>query len=296
MKKYWLCLLVALVLMGSAAAEEAVWSLPIDFSGGAVPQESGFSESADGDGWTYEDPSIRVEVTTGWYDETEYWQADIMIADASQLRTAAADSFDVNMTMKGTTLAKRVHAIVAMDGDYYLYRNKGGYIIRQGQMFYNELGATLDVLVIDEDGDFHAIPKATSKQLDDSGMYEGKRIINSFFFGPILVMDGEIHQGGWDFAMGSEYCSQRIALCQTGHLRYRIIATGSLKRGSKGMPLEEFRQFVASQEDVLVAYNMDGGDSTMLIFNGEKINDVGNPDARDIMDIVYFASAYQPED
>ncbi|MBR1993480.1 MAG: phosphodiester glycosidase family protein [Firmicutes bacterium] len=57
------------------------------------------------------------------------------------------------------------------------------------------------------------------------------------------------------------------------------------------MTLRQFAELVGSL-GVECAYNLDGGDSTMLIFNGEKVNDKGNQNTRDISDILYFASAW----
>ena len=58
------------------------------------------------------------------------------------------------------------------------------------------------------------------------------------------------------------------------------------------MTVAEFTSLVAKQK-VKIAYNLDGGDSTMMIFNGSKINDVKSQSSRKLMDIIYFASAYE---
>ena len=65
-----------------------------------------------------------------------------------------------------------------------------------------------------------------------------------------------------------------------------------MTRGSRGMTLERFSELVYSY-GVTDAYNLDGGDSSMLIFQHEKINDPGNKNTREISDIIYFASAFQ---
>ena len=56
------------------------------------------------------------------------------------------------------------------------------------------------------------------------------------------------------------------------------------------MTIRQFAELTALQE-VQVAYNLDGGDSTMLYFHGKKLNDRSKT-AREISDIVYFASAW----
>ena len=55
------------------------------------------------------------------------------------------------------------------------------------------------------------------------------------------------------------------------------------------MTIAQFARLVKTQ-DVLVAYNLDGGDSTWLYFKGAKVNDLGST-GRKLMDIIYFASA-----
>ena len=47
--------------------------------------------------------------------------------------------------------------------------------------------------------------------------------------------------------------------------------------------------------DIQVAYNLDGGDSAVLVFNNQKINDPNNNNERQLADIIYFASAWPGE-
>ena len=119
-------------------------------------------------------------------------------------------------------------------------------------------------------------------------------IINCFFFGPVLVEHGEL---GVDFRysdMAYKQEAQRICIAQVGKLHYKIICCEAPYRGSTGMTLKQFALFVQGL-GVDTAYNLDGGDSTMILFRGEKVNDIENVNTRDIADIIYFASAYNPE-
>ena len=92
--------------------------------------------------------------------------------------------------------------------------------------------------------------------------------------------------------MKPEQLSQRVAIAQTGHLKYRVIVTGPNKRNSKAFQFDAWRDFVASMDDIQVAYNLDGGDSAFLYFNFQKINDPENKNERPLSDIIYFASAW----
>ena len=294
MTAFLAALLLVLSAVVFAAAEEdddevLYLSLPIDFSpGNPLSQKFFLSDTV------YEDPTIRVEITTGDQNGVLYWIADIEIQDPSQLRTAAAEGFDLKGAELGSVLARRMNAVLAVDGDYYCYtsNNDVHVTIRQGITFQNSLlpRACQDVLLIDEDGDFHGIE---DPQAGDIGTeINGKKIINAFYFGPLLVNNGEIRKNKAPSHMDPDQLSQRVAIAQTGHLKYRVIVTGPNKRGSKAFKFEPWREFVASMDDIQVAYNLDGGDSAVLVFNFEKINDPENRNERPLSDIIYFASAW----
>ncbi len=264
-------------------------NLPIDFSpGNEINQKYYLSETL------YEDPTLRVEITTGSDNGRLYWIADIEIQDPSQLRTAAAEGFDSKGSESGSVLARRMNAVLAVNGDYYCYNtnSSANVTIRQGITFKNKLlrSPCQDVLLIDEDGDFHGVEDPRSGDIGTE--IDGKKIINAFYFGPLLVNNGKIRKDKPPLHMNPNDPAQRVAIAQTGHLKYRVIVTGPNERGSKAFRFEDWREFVAGMDDILVAYNLDGGDSSVLVFNGQKINDPENRNERPLADIIYFASVW----
>ena len=275
--------------MQSIAAAETTYKLPWDLSGG-MPLKKEFFYGNN----TYADPTIAVKVQYGVFDrgaETgcEYWVASIKIAHPSQLRTTAANGFQSEMTMKGTAMAKRVNAVLAINGDYFYFTHHG-YILRQGQLFLDDLRGDRDVLLIDEDGDFHIVRNPFTGQVSQT--INGKQVVQAFFFGPVLVENGKmVRDMDLRYDMRAEERRQRMCIAQVGPLEYKCICCGPPARGNSGMNLTEFARLVYSL-GVETAYNLDGGDSTMLIFNGQKVNDPKSPDTRDIADIIYFASAF----
>ena len=180
------------------------------------------------------------------------------------------------------------------------------YVIRQGVLFRDNLDTAgrwnshlMDVLAIDEDGDFHIIRSAKAGDIADMKI-EGKRIMNSFCFGPALVIDGAMVEDfdGADtwMNMGREYERQRIAFCQVEPLHYKVVCcsgpytnTSTLMK-STGLTLADFTRLVAEQ-DVKTAYNLDGGDSSLLYFHGRRINEKPNQSIRKLQDVIYFVSA-----
>lgn len=289
---FFVCAAVLLAWAGCAALGEESTALPIDFSGGMPLKEEFFTGT-----WSYQDPTISVSIVKKTYSgktyNCDYWVADIRIAHASQLRTQAATTFSDYFSKKeGDILAKRVNAVLAIDGDFFTDRN-GGYVLRQGQEFKIDLRGTRDVLLIDEDGDFHIIQYAKPK--DATTTINGKKVINAFYFGPALIINGAYnHDMALHFDMKADLGRQRMCIAQVGHLHYKCICCGPPARGNGGMKLSEFASVVA-REGVKTAYNLDGGDSCLMFFNGEKVNDLGNDRSRAIPDIIYFASAYGAE-
>jgi hypothetical protein len=97
--------LLASCSFSSALATESV--LPLDDSPGLTPQPDGYLSDL-----SYKDPSIEVVIEPGRAYETDYWVARIKIASPSQLRTAAASTFDSNRTTSGKAMAKRMQAVL----------------------------------------------------------------------------------------------------------------------------------------------------------------------------------------
>jgi len=271
--------------------------LPIDFSGGFPPMAEGY----DGD-YFYEDPTIRVSIS---YKETTeymegyrgrnmgYWVVDVKVGHASQLRTAAAESFNTETTLPVSDIANRVNAVVAINGDYFA-RHKEGYAIRQGSLIRDKLKGNRDALLIDEDGDFHVYHLPEKGSLTDT--VNGKKVTNAFYFGPILVENGEVPKKlpNFTFLKPDKYYA-RLAICQVDKLHYKLILTTMEQDYTLGIRLKDFAK-LCQAEGAQIAYNLDGGLSTTLFFNNKRINEQKKVNFRSIPDIVYFASAWNGEE
>jgi len=295
MKKTILCLMLVFSLLATSAGAE-ILKLPLDFEPAPKPQGE-YPAKRNTEGYDhYEDPSITADyemvISKEW--QITYYKARVKIANASQLRTAAASTFDKKALAPTQTIARRMNAVVAINGDYYT-GNAGRYVLRQGQVFRDSMAANQDILLIDEDGDFHIVMAEDHPEEMDKTTFNGKKIVNALCFGPALVKDGEVVADLNKAQKQSNPKSgeQRIAICQMGPLDYMVITVAHW-----GMTLEGFAKFVASFEGVQQAYNLDGGNSCHIVFMGNwrnKINTQGGQDYRAIPDIVYFASAYQPD-
>ena len=297
MKKCLACLLCILISLVSAAEAGSFHPLPIDLSGGAKPDATVKSSDK-----VYEDPTIRVERyhVSGSEWITSFSYAFITIKDPSQLRTAPADgkTFASRYTAPVKKIARNVNAVLAINGDYcasFSGDKKKNFILRQGTVYRETVEPSLDMLLIDEDGDFHILTRDENLEEADLTEIDGKKIINAFQFGPALVIDGEpvsdeelldlTHSPVNARPHGNE---QRMCIAQIGPLQYMVLST-------LRSHLVKMRDLAMSLADVKTAYILDGGESSQMVFLGALVNkNTSSP--RPITDIIYFASAWFEDD
>ncbi len=288
-----LCCLLVLVPTSVASAEIIEYDLK-DKKG--VPlQKDGY----DLENMTYEDPSVTVKITTGRFEETNYMVAYVKVANATQVRSTMSGSYSTDDTIGGIAMAKATNAALAINGDFFSSRRNVGYTARMGREYKNKCNGTYDVMVLDDLGNMHIILAPQKQDMIDFKAAleaEGRSIINGYTFGPGLVVNGEKQTGFVDMDNAADRAAQRMCLAQIGPLEYLCISSeGPEDPGSTGLNLEQFAELVASFEGVVNAYNLDGGSSSTMVFNRDKVNSPNNPKRRPLKDIIYFASAYQPD-
>ncbi len=254
----------------------------------------------------YEDDSITVEAS--YFTVRPGYRAKnipcaavrVKIADPSQIRTAMSlDDYNKREYVKAADMSKHVNAVAAVNGDFFKYHYKSGYVVRQGEFYRDALNGERDLLIIDDLGNFRTVLAATS---ENTAAYladmeaEGRKAINTFTLGPVLVQDGAARTMKETIVADSGefqwcYAQQRVAICQMGELDYLIIEAYGKTDGTMGMTLQEFADLIVYlYPDCQIAYNLDGGGSTNVLINSERIHKT--PGARKISDILYFASAY----
>ncbi|MBQ2991898.1 MAG: phosphodiester glycosidase family protein, partial [Clostridia bacterium] len=288
------CLLFALLMTGlfACGALAELKPLPLDDDtayGYELRQENFISDTE------YRDESLHVALERFQYNNVNCIQATVKIADPSQIRTAKSSArFDDQEMVKAALMGKKANAVLAVNGDFFK-QNAFGYTIRQcypaRKRLQDKAAGRYDVLMIDNMGDFHTVRYATEESAqakEDELAAQGRFVVNSFTFGPVLVLDGqkqEFDQWMWQ----ADDKAQRIAVAQVDELTYMIFQCDGSTQPKRGMTLSTFANMMLSRCDhIRVAYNLDGGGSCNVVFNGKKIN--ANRDVRQICDILYFAS------
>ena len=265
-----------------------ITALPLDLSeGGRTPIAENFTEDG------YHDASIVVKMEKVEAFGCTFYVARVKIATASQLRTAVAGTLKNKRTAYVTQLSQSYNAIVAMNGDNYTNASvKNGYVMRQGELYRKSFSKGLDALFIDEEGDFHI---ALHGQKNQEAMLaqlkaDGHTVNNAFIFGPALVVDGELQTIPDDYQWDRNGSTPRAAIGQVGPLNYIMVQVGERNTESTGVSQSDLAQFMYDQ-GCQQAYNMDGGNSSILAFSGQAYS--YKAEERDLKDIIYFASAIE---
>ena len=269
------------------AAEEGVFApLPIDFSIGHVAPEDRYTEDS------YQDASITVTMEKQKTDEAVINIARVRIADPSQLRTAVTSK---GRTNKISTMARKANAILAIGGEYFS-SDEGGLIVRMGKVQQGRKSPykTRDLLAIDSKGDFHILIRSkTNKEFNSQlkTLTESYELVNVFDFGPALIVDGAKCELPADYSFNLTHREPRCAIGQTGELEYVLVVIDSFKRdGKSGFTGEELAQLMLDL-GCTQAYNLDGGNSCLMVFHGQNYSDKSFDAERSVSDIIYFATA-----
>lgn len=257
---------------------------PLDYQA-----EAPYAPHADGffpDGTGYRDDSLSIRIQEFRAYDTTCLAVWVQVASPTQLRAALNKPYPSKATARASAIAKRVKAVMAVNGDYFVYHNQG-FVVRNGEVLREKYNEDYDTLIIDDKGDLTIITGTTEEKIK---AFDGT-IVQALSFGPGLVVDGVMTT---EFPLKSNVPqkeTQRIAIAQMEPLSYLIVTTeGPENKGSTGLTLPEFAQLLYDL-GAQNAYNLDGGSSSSLILKDKKINSLSTGKIRAVGDILYFVSA-----
>ena len=238
---------------------------------------------------SYSDDNISVTLTEKTVSNTQVYIADVTVSSSEYLKTAfAQNTYGNNVTAKTSETAANNNAILAVNGDYY-GANTTGYVIRNGVVYRDTVreDSSNGDLAIYKDGSFKIIyeDQVTADQLVQDGL------VNLLAFGPSLVENGEIVVDTNSEVGQSMSSNPRTAIGIIDENHYIIIVSDGRTSESEGLSLYQMAEIMKSY-GVKTAYNLDGGGSSTLYFNGQVINKPttnGNTiSERSVSDIVYI--------
>jgi exopolysaccharide biosynthesis protein len=234
---------------------------------------------------------IISTLTTGSGDSTvTYYVADVVLDDATTLKSAFAnDSFGENITETTSAISEANNAVFAINGDYYGFRDTG-IVIRNGVVFRDE-GARQG-LAFYRDGTVKVYDETatTAEQLVADGVW------NTLSFGPSLLDNGEVAGGIEDVEVDTNFGNHSIqgeqprtavGIIDENHLVF-VVVDGRSPGYSAGVTMTGLAEIMQGL-GATTAYNIDGGGSSTMYFNGSLVNNpLGENKERGTSDILYI--------
>ena len=236
---------------------------------------------------SYQDEDISITIQEYRIYDTTIYVADVQVSSAEALKTAFAENaFGKNVTDRTSQIAADAGAILAINGDYYGARNRG-YVLRNGVLYRESGSDDQEDLVIYADGSFQIINEGnvSAEALLEAG---AEQVLS---FGPALLVDGEIQVSEDDEVGRAMASNPRTAIAVVDDLHYLFVVSDGRTEESAGLSLYQMAT-VLQDLGAETAYNLDGGGSSTMVFNGTVIN---NPTTnghsekeRSVSDIVYI--------
>ena len=237
---------------------------------------------------TYKTDDTSITLSTYREYDTNIYVAKVELSKNARIETAfAQNSYGKNVTATTSSMAESSAAILAINGDYYGARDNG-YVIRDGIIYRSSAKADQEDLVIYKDGSMKIINESevSAQELVDDGA------ITVLSFGPALVENGKISVSQNEEVGKAMASNPRTAIAITEDNHYLFIVSDGRTDESEGLSLYELATFAASLGAKTV-YNLDGGGSSTMYFNGNVVN---NPTTngwdiseRGVSDIVYIS-------
>ena len=220
---------------------------------------------------SYASPNVSITIDTfsgtynGYYQT--YYVCDIYVASIENFQTYFANGqYSYYGEQEAVAMARNSGAILSMNGDW-CNNQKFGILVRNGEVYYDE-PMEYDLCVLYYDGTVETYSPSAYDPADiiASGAYQ------TWKFGPMLLDSN----GKAMTSFNTTYVIEKEAAPRSGFGYYEpghycfVVADGRQSH-ARGMVLTEFAQIF---EDLgcVRAYNMDGGASSILTFNGKRYN------------------------
>ena len=225
----------------------------------------------------YTDDHIQLTIKKVSQKNLHYFVADIKLDSVQYFKTAfAKGKYGINIKEEPLKMAKRVNAILAINGDFCGWNGKK-LTLRNGMLYRDNFDE--EVLVLMMDGSMRIAPaEETGQQIKDSGA------LHAWSFGPTLVEDGKYAN-----RTASSHVSKinpRTGIGMIEPLHYIFIVVDG-RGDSDGLLLPDFANLFI-QYGCKLAYNLDGGGTSEMVMHNKVMNVPSDGEERPSSDIIYI--------
>ena len=222
----------------------------------------------------YVKDDLKVKLVETRTSNQHYWIAEVI---SIPLKGAMASDTYNGKRETISSMANRLGAILAINasGFYAKTNTPMGTVVRNGKLVNIDQSYTGEILSLQSNGNL-AFTTVNSEE-----EFKNLDIKQTFTFGPILVRDYQATE------LNDKSRHPRTAIGQLDDNRYVLVVVEGRMEGADGMTLAELQQLFL-QLGCKTAYNLDGGGSTTLYFQGKVINTPSDGSERSVVDMIYF--------
>ncbi len=248
--------------------------------------------------WEYEADGLSIEINK--YSQSQgassedlivYWVADVIMDDPDQMLQTTFAGGDYESSIEGkercSVMAKEQKAIFAVNGDACGFRGDGGdyedpILIRNGKIYHEDDRNIGEMLAIYKTGKmkiFSPGDLGSAKEMVADGVRD------TFWFDTALVKDGKVVQALID---NEQYYALNpyTAIGQVDDHHYVFICVdGRESNGSIGVTYTGMARLM-QKYGCITAYELDGGGSTTMYFDGMILNEPSDGRERSIADAI----------
>lgn len=225
-----------------------------------------FSEEAEITETSYSSPNLSVTITEHSSAEASpaltYFVADIYIAGIENFQTC----FSQGSADDPENIAMENQAVLALNGDYCLNQSSG-ILVRNGELYMSG-GTTCDICVLYQDGRMvtYGPEEYREEEILAAEPYQ------IWKFGPALLnSDGTPREEyNTSSALLNSHPRSGLGYFEPGHYCF-VVVDGRQGGYSDGIPMAGFAE-IFSELGCVSAYNLDGGASSAMVFNGGTVN------------------------
>lgn len=289
-------LCVILLLSGGAGAEEAANLGDFSEKFGHLFLEKG--EPPVTDGLTYRSQDVYIQITSVRQSRTDIYIADIYVRSVENFQRAFANNKWHSGTEKVKILSENNQAVLGMTGDNG-HNLKAGIVIGNGKIWRRVSNGTRDICLLYRDGTLVTIEE---QYIDHDGIRaqadEGL-IWQCFVFGPALLDENGKAKQKFNTNVRPANPRSVIGYYEPGHYCFVQVdgrgADSKLDPGNRsvGLTMDELSLFMESL-GCKAAYNLDGGQSSMLYYDGEILSSPYQ-NGRKTGDIVFIRDVEETE-
>lgn len=230
---------------------------------------------------------------------------EVKIADASQFRRKIADdTYGSPNQYYASSLSKQANAVVAMNADFYQFRDFGIVVYQRELYRYSDSNYTgmyslyncIDNCFVTAGGDFIFMHKGETITEEELRQFIADNdILYSIAFGPILVENGEVQPCTWYPAGEPTTGYSRAGIGVVDKLHYFYMNLNHSPEKAARWTVTQFAEHM-HEKGIDTAYGLDGGQTGELVYKHEPYNYIDFGSERLVSDIIYFATAIPSEE